>query len=431
MPDREKILILSYFFPPCNVTPSERIFSWASYLHKGNYYPIIVTRNWDFPQKNSSTDIFQSSGTELIIKKFEHYEVHYLPYKNSLKEKLFIRLYGHALYPLYLIFTFFHSFLILPFQRLSSCYFMHAYAKQLLKQQTTPIKKLVVSVAPFDLLGIANSLAKQFGLLWLADYRDDWSTNEMQYADNLPKKILKQYNRLFEKNWLKSASGFLTVSAHYKNKLTHLLGINGYVLENGYMPENFTLNVPLYKDFTIAYLGSIYASQPIEFFLTAYKKFIDANKPNTKLLFIGLRNEIPVRKRIEKAMAGYEQYLEFTERIPKADAIRCQAQAHLLLASAYSNAKGIPGSKLYDYIALNKKVLLCPTDHDILEQTLTNTGQLLACATSHDIVQHLQHYYTLFEQQQFPNPTGKENEKIIQYSREHQTNVLIDALNNL
>ena len=43
----KKILIISYFFPPCNLTPSQRTISWARLLHKHGYYPIVITRRWD------------------------------------------------------------------------------------------------------------------------------------------------------------------------------------------------------------------------------------------------------------------------------------------------------------------------------------------------------------------------------------------------
>lgn len=76
-------------------------------MKNGDYYPIIITRNWDTKINNSTTDAYKSSGDEVKIEKFEHYEVHYLPYKASFKDQLFIRLEGTKFYFIYLIVAFY------------------------------------------------------------------------------------------------------------------------------------------------------------------------------------------------------------------------------------------------------------------------------------------------------------------------------------
>lgn len=431
MAQREEILILSYFFPPCNLTPSERILSWATYLHQANFYPIIVTRNWDLPITNATTDIFKPSGNEVVIQKFEHYEVHYLPYQPNWKERVFMALYGKKTYFLYWALALVYNFLTLPFLQLASNYSFYTYSRQLLKQQDKHIKKLVVSVSPFTLLGIAHRLANEFSLKWIADYRDDWSTNEMQYANNWAKRLLKSHNQHFEKKWMSNASSFLTVSPHYKNKLSRLLQKPGQVMSNGFMPENYTKKPPLKKQFTITYVGSIYPIQPIELFLNAFKAFINQGHTNTQAVFVGVANDALIRKRIDHAMKGYENYVVYTPRISKQDAIHIQSSSHLLLASAYGHVKGIPGSKLYEYIALNKKVLLCPGDADILESTLQQTGQLLLGNTEEEILLHLNQNYSLFTENKFDSNSPDTRQGIEQYSRAYQTQVLIEALNAL
>ena len=45
----ENVLIISYFFPPCNLTASQRAFNWAKYLKEFGYNPIVITRKWDQP----------------------------------------------------------------------------------------------------------------------------------------------------------------------------------------------------------------------------------------------------------------------------------------------------------------------------------------------------------------------------------------------
>jgi glycosyltransferase involved in cell wall biosynthesis len=433
MAKKEKVLILSYYFPPCNLTPSERIFSWARYLKKGDYYPIIITRNWDLSVTNSTTAAFQSSGDKVRIEKHDDYEVHYLPYTSSLKDKAFIKLDGTKFYFLYLILAFVSNLTNLIFVKRSAFSSFYYYTRSLLEQEQD-IDKMVVSASPYELFGIAYNLSKSNQISWIADYRDAWGTNEMQYADNLPKQIFRQFSSYFEKKWLKTANSFVTVSDYYKNKISLYIKKEGRVLANGFLPENYKSTPPLFDIFTLTYVGSVYPLQPIEKVIDAFIKFLNTDSQQTKkirFLFVGIANEANIKTRIKRAILGYENYFEMTERLPKQQAIILQQKSHLLLSCAYGNLKGIPASKLYEYIALKKKVLVYPTDNDIIESTLTETRQGLICRDENDFIRNLSHYYTTYENNEFVSTEPADEEKMTAYTRENQTQILIAELDKL
>lgn len=203
-------------------------------------------------------------------------------------------------------------------------------------------------------------------------------------------------------------------------------------MHNGYLPENYTTSYPLFDDFTITYTGSVYASQPIEMFLDAVKKFIDGrqNICKLKIIFIGIKNETFILNRIVNHIKGYEQFFDFTVRVPKGQAIEIQARSHWLLACSYGDFKGIPGSKLYEYVALKKPVIVFPTDQDVIEQTLTETGQGLICSTESEFLEYLNKFYHLYEAG-YQQDLVFDETAILKYSREAQTNMLIQALNKL
>ncbi len=428
---KEEVLILSYFFPPSNLTPSERSLSWAKYLKHGNYYPIIITRNWDIEIKNASSDMFKSSGTAVRIEKHDDYEVHYLPYVASLKNKIFSRTIGTKLYILYLISAFFFSILNLLYLKGTSFYTFFTYSLKLLNQRPT-IKKMVVTVSPFELLGIAHLINKSTGIKWIADYRDDWSTNEL-VKKNIIKKFINQFNSFFEKKWTRSASFFLSVSNYYVEKIENHINKKGFLITNGYMPENYSIQYPLYDEFTITYVGSIYESQPIELFLTGIKKFINSHSQEVKIriLFIGILNEHNVVERIKKASLGIEKFISFTDRVPKNQAIEMQSKSHLLLVCAYGNLKGIPGSKLYEYIALKKNIIVYPSDEDIIEETLSKTKQGLFCSNEANLLKHLEYHYNLYLNKKQSGISEFNETEILKYSRLSQIQLLINVLNKM
>ena len=106
----QKILILSYYFPPCNLTASERVQSYALFLNEMGYHPVIVTRNWDIPIVRPQNEHIKT-GDQIIHESNKDYDVYYLPFKPNLQGKLFQKYFGTRLYFLYLVVAFVYGIL--------------------------------------------------------------------------------------------------------------------------------------------------------------------------------------------------------------------------------------------------------------------------------------------------------------------------------
>jgi hypothetical protein len=90
---------------------------------------------------------------------------------------------------------------------------------------------------------------------------------------------------------------------------------------------------------------------------------------------LGSGFDVKEKKRIESMVEKpLQPYVEVTERLPREKAITFIQRSHAVLGISYGKMKGIPSSKLYEYIGLKKPVLLCPTDHDVMERTLKEVG---------------------------------------------------------
>lgn len=425
----QPVLLLSYFFSPCNLTPTERVVSWAKYLQNDHYYPIIVTRNWDVPVKNATTDLYLSSGTDIRIEKKDGYEVHYIPYQSGFKDRLFIKLDGTQLYPIYLAVSMVFNLLNKYFLRLNPSFVLCSYAETLIKNKG--IKKMVVTSPPFEFLGYGHTLHRKTGIHWIADYRDDWSTSELDRGHGF-KQLVQWVNRGAEKKYLSTATTFCSVSPYYVEKIGRFLNKKGFLLSNGYMPENYQTQPEPFSTFTITYVGSIYPSQPIELFLQAFKRFIHEHPEARQacLRFIGIAHEPAIKQRIVQAMKGFENNVQFTARIPKHEAIEQQARSQALLACAHAGIKGVPGSKLYEYIALKKPVILYPSDGDILEKTLQETQQGLVCSSEDDCVKQLKFLWQTYVSKTSSTISLNEH-AIASYSRKTICARLAQALNGL
>ena len=428
--DAQPVLLLSYFFSPCNLTPTERVLSWATYLQQSGVYPIIVTRNWDVQVRNATTDMYLSSGEAVRIEKKDGYEVHYIPYKAGFKDRLFLKTDGTQWYPLYLAISMLFNLFNKYFLRLNPSFALCEYAEALIKERG--LQKMVVTAPPVEFFGYGHRLHQRTGIRWIADYRDDWSTSDLEKGHAI-KEMVKWFNRGAERKYLSSASTFTSVSPHYVTKINGFIGKQGHLLSNGYMPENYQTEFSLYPKFTITYVGSIYPTQPIELFLRAFQTFMaqHQNADSVCLQWVGIDQEPAIKQRILAAFPENQQVLLFTKRIPKMEAIERQARSHVVLACAHQGLKGIPGSKLYEYIALRKPVMLYPSDGDILESTLQATQQGLVCHNEADCVGFLNQLYAGYVANNQLGALHLNETEIAAYSRKEITARLAKLLQGL
>ena len=268
----KNILIISYFFPPCNLTASQRVLGWANYLSNFGYYPTIVSRNWDIPI-NSPEDVLKSTGREVVHQKNDQYEVYYLPYVASIRDQIFSKNKDKKIFQkISKILTFKDQILENYFNR--SIPFSNLYDFSLdLIQKEDKYKCLIVSGNPFVQFKFGFLLNKKTGIRWIADYRDDWNTSELISRGNGLKKIISSLQSKSERKWVKSSECIISVSPKYTSKIASFVNKNGEVILNGFdgLNENDIIETDK-RYFTITYNGSLYPTQPIEIVINAIKK---------------------------------------------------------------------------------------------------------------------------------------------------------------
>ncbi|MBX7202462.1 MAG: glycosyltransferase [Bacteroidia bacterium] len=368
----KKILILSYFFPPCVLTAAQRSHGWARYLHRFGYYPIIITRNWE-RLIASPDDMHHDSGSQVIHQQHDGYEVWYVPFKGNRRDRLYAR-YGKTKYnTLRKALSYWellaHHFItaVIPFKHI------YYFADQYLKTHSD-VSAMIVTGNPFEIFRFGYLLHRRHHIPWIADYRDDWTTSEVYQKRGLADSLLRWLERKSERRYISTAHCITSVSPYYAEKIGRFVKRPGHSILNGFVKSDFVPynNLPLAPQFTIVYNGMLYPSQNIKVFLDAFKQLADQfaeHQQQLRLKFPGILFLKDVAKYVREQLKGYEHLLEMTERIPRQEVLNIQASAHLLLMVAHTGSKGIPSSKIYEYLALGKPVLICPGDDDILDQT--------------------------------------------------------------
>lgn len=426
----KKVLIISYFFPPCSLTASQRVYSWAKWLNKFGYYPVIVSRKWEERLKTLK-DVSIPTSPGMLHEKHDTHEVYYLPYNGNLRDKIYEKHGSNKYTKLRKALTFFE--LVFQFFTNKAIPYSNIYdfARKLMKENK--FEHLIISGNPFNLFKFGFLLNKEFNIPWTADYRDAWSTSEINDNSSTPfLRFIHKLNVKFEKKWVSTAKSVTASSGPIGKSIEDLTGVKSFALYNGIAFEDFDVveNISKLDEFTITYIGTLYDGQKIEFFCEAFKKFIDQTENvKTKLLFPGLAFFGDQESRVQNALKGYEEYFECSDRIPREEILTLEKRAHLLLHVAWQGYKGVIASKIYEYIASGTKILVAPSDNGAIEEIINQSGCGVVISEEAHIIEFLNNEY-----QNFLNKKVEINditqERIQAFSREKQVKILVESVLN-
>jgi glycosyltransferase involved in cell wall biosynthesis len=356
------------------------------------------------------------------IEKFPTHEVHYLPFRPGILDWSYLHFGETWLRPFFLLMRLMDVFLVRFSLKFTSFSNYLPYLRNLFlaeKFQTT-----IISGEPFYLFRIGFSLQREFGVSWIADYRDDWSTNELQMEKegSSARKWVAKLESYYEKKWVGTAESVISVSEPYTRRICDFLNKPGITIQNGF--EESLLELPelgLYEQFTVTYSGVLYPSQDIRLILEVLDLCYQQNRP-FRLVFLGAGFDLKEKKRIEALVPSHlSSWVEVTERFPRQQALEMLRKSHVLLGMAYGKMKGIPSSKLYEYLALGKPVVLCPTDEDLMEEILTESGLGFFVKNPSDGVNRLIELQDLYlKQGKLAELKASSRKVILKYSRFQQ-----------
>jgi glycosyltransferase involved in cell wall biosynthesis len=336
----------------------------------------------------------------------------------------------NSLRPLFLLVKILDVFLAYFTLRFTSYANFFPFLKDLQKREQ--IDQMIISGEPFYLFKVGYLAFKKLGMRWIADYRDDWSTNEIQRQKKggFLRSIVFKIESYYEKKWIKSASHIISVSELYTKRISDFIDVPGTTVANGFEEELLDLpSLPLFVEFTVVYNGTLYPSQNIQIILDTLDMLTKVDKP-FHLVFLGSGFDVKERIRIE-SMIGYniKSFVKVTGRLPREEALRFIQKSHVVLGISYGNLKGIPSSKLYEYIGLKKPVLLCPTDNDVMENILKDVELGYFAYDSDTCFQEIEKIRKLYERGEVNSLAEGVGNKALKYSRLHQMLKIKSLLN--
>ena len=419
----KKILILAYDFPPYNSVGAQRPFSWYKYMHEFGYQPVVVTRHWndditsevDYIKpslKQSIERIDNNCGILIRVPFNPNFRDRFL-IKNGLQKFAFLR---KAL-------SLFHIYKQYLFNE-KVYYDIYKEAENYIRHNKIDV--ILASGEPYVLFKYANRLSAKYNIPWVADYRDNWSN------DHYVPTVLKKFYEILERYYLKNVSLITTAAPSSKDALNELFPEKRMeVIFNGFFEEKFTeaADIPQEsKVFTISYAGWIYPYQRLEVFLEGVKLFIEeTNQPKLNINFFGIEFFPGQKQRILQFDPNLNEFITITDRISHDEVIKQMAPSHLLLVLADNKTIAV-ATKIFDYLALKRKILLVIDDEAILSKILSETNAGIKCRNAEDVKEALLKSYAEFEEK---GMIQSQTSNFEQYSRKNQAKKMIEVIESI
>lgn len=362
-PISNKILVVTYYWPPSGGGGVQRWVKFCKYLPEFGFEPIVLTVA---PSDASYTLIDQSLEKEISpdLKVYSTKSVESL--------QLFMKLFGRKKLPhsgfsgenkatfFSKLFRFIRGNFFIPDPRKGWNKFAQEKAVQLIQEHG--IKYVITTSPPHSTQLIGAYLKQRCAIEWLADLRDPW-TDIYYYNDLMHTPIARKIDAKYELKVLQQADRVLVVSPAiqrlFASKLPESQRAKISVLPNGYDEQDVEafprLSSPV-NQFVITYTGNLAANYPGDVFLNVLKQLITRN-PLVKIIFrfVGVfpnqLNALIQELRLESSI----EHIEYVEHSHVFKYLNSSDLLLLAIPEAKNN-EGILTGKLFEYLATNKPI---------------------------------------------------------------------------
>ncbi|MCL6101896.1 MAG: glycosyltransferase family 4 protein [Bacteroidetes bacterium] len=425
----EKILIITYYWPPSGGAGVQRWLKFSKYLPEFGFEPIILTvdeNQASYAQHDYS--LLKEINPDLSVyktKTFEPYnlyrkltnkkEIPYGGFSNQKKVTFFEKLT-----------RFIRGNLFVPDPRKG--WNRYALKKAIELVNAEQIGVVVTSGPPHSTHLIGRRIKERTGIRWIADFRDPW-TDIYYYKSLYHSKLATRFDRYLEKSVLTEADKIITVSEEVGKLL--LQKIPGHiekivVIPNGYDEEDFDLVEPVRNEkFTITYTGTISISYRIDQFIEAVCQLPDRVKEQLKIRFVGNVPDEIIDLFHRKNLGALIEVLGY---VPHKQAISQMLGASILLMAIPDSPdnKGIVTGKFFEYLAAKRPILaIGPLDGEVDRMiNKCHAGKLV----SYDETGEMRLFILeIFEQEQ-RGQKGSQTKGTEQYTRRNLTKELTENL---
>lgn len=386
-PHTSSVLMFAYFYPPCECWPtaSARAEGLARGLTEHGWSPIVVTRSNGCPCLDDSPSVRTMGGEENGATNVEVRRV-------RVRRSLLARLQRSGVRPASKIAT---TLILLTEGKDDWPRRALGEARQAFSERT--VDAVWTTSGPYRSLGVGRRLQREYGTPWVADLRDSIARGR---SLNSAPGAIKAMGRRRWHSVLRKASAVTCVSPEEANVDSDAIGRPVEAIPSGFEPTTWQS----IRDeaeakglsgsrFVIVYAGALYRFRdPAQFFF-GLRRLLDTGVPEQSVGFVYLG---PQHERVlaEASRHGVGHVVKAEGRVPLREAHLAMARANLLLLlSPVTGESGMPGGKLYEYLAAGPPILAIPgTDRFVLD-VLRETGAGEGASTPDEVADALLRQY--------------------------------------
>ncbi len=343
----KKLLLISYYFPPCGGAGVQRWLRIIKWLDKlGWDISVITTNNGDYPVIDDSLIDKVPNSVKIYRTKTPVFGNFYKKVSGDKKNIPFGSLETSSNDSLLKIILFWIRInLIIPDARLIWNKYAYKQAKELLTNDKFDI--VLTTAPPHSTHLVGNKLKRNFNITWVTDFRDPWS--EIMYLQLAGQsKISRSINKYLEKKVVKNADLNLVVSDFIKDQLP--AGFKE-TFTNSFDPDDFqNKSYQRSELFRIKYIGKITAGQDIDHAIKAISSS-NINHHKLEFSFVGTYQSCPILDTpFSIRNIAFVQHNEAINEMVNSELL-------VLLINDYEGNEGMLTTKLFEYIGSQVPIL--------------------------------------------------------------------------
>ena len=422
--DNNKILIITYYWPPAGGPGVQRWLKFVKYLPEFGFQPIVyIPENPSYPiidenllsEVNDQSIILRNKITEpyqwasfLSKNKTTKISSGIIPNKKkqTFLDQLLLWIRGNDARFLW----------VKP-----SVKYLEKY---ILENEITSI---ITSGPPHSLHLIGLELKQKLKVKWIADFRDPWTTIGYHKALKLSEFATNKHKQL-EYEVLNSADLILVTSPSTRAEFKQITSKPIEVITNGYDVEKIG-NQVLDKKFTLSHIGSFLSERNPRILWESISELIRENPLFASHFQLKLIGAVSQEVLDSIALFQLQNYLNYIGYVSHDEAIIHQKKSQVLLLIEINSedTKSIIPGKLFEYMVSERPIIgIGPIGSDFAEIILdTNTGVFTNYSEKEKLKNYIANYFSLFlEGNLKSNAVGLQK-----YSRRNLTEKLAILLN--